>query len=197
VHSVHHGDRNGGSSPLLGRTHSVPQTHTYQSLPQPPIQQTSCTFNTVAEGYSSLHAELVFLRDITTTGRVTMSSTVLRISVNRIIRQAHSPSWICSASLTIQFWFPATSQRTKDPGCIQTPLWVWQGVHWAQRLLRGHQIKGASTAHPTRTSREHPEKSAIAEHSVNSGHQIQTRYVDQIVREAIHIELHPNNMNRE
>jgi hypothetical protein len=54
---------------------------------------------------------------------------------------------------------------------------------------------------------EHSDKSAVAEHSVDLGHRIQfhntsifatkTRYIDHIVRKAIEIELHPNNMNRE
>jgi hypothetical protein len=54
---------------------------------------------------------------------------------------------------------------------------------------------------------EHPDKSAVAEHSVDLGHRIQlhntsilatkTQYMDRIIREAIEIELHPNNMNRE
>jgi hypothetical protein len=54
---------------------------------------------------------------------------------------------------------------------------------------------------------EHPDKSAVAEHSVDVGHYIQfynisiiaikTRHMDRIVTEAIEIELHPNNMNRE
>jgi hypothetical protein len=48
---------------------------------------------------------------------------------------------------------------------------------------------------------EHPDKSTIAEHSINQGHHIQshnssiltmkTRYMDRIVTEAIEIELHP------
>jgi hypothetical protein len=56
-------------------------------------------------------------------------------------------------------------------------------------------------------SLEHPEKSAVAEHSVDLGHRIlfhstsilatKTRYMDRIVREAIEKELHSNNMNRE
>jgi hypothetical protein len=54
---------------------------------------------------------------------------------------------------------------------------------------------------------EHPDKSAIAQHSVGTGHRIQChntsivdtkiRYMNRIVREAIDIELHPNNMNTE
>jgi hypothetical protein len=48
---------------------------------------------------------------------------------------------------------------------------------------------------------EHPDKSAVAEHSINQGYRIQfhnasiiatkTRYMDRIVREAIEIELRP------
>jgi hypothetical protein len=49
---------------------------------------------------------------------------------------------------------------------------------------------------------EHPDKSAVCEHTVDSGHRIlfhdtsilatKTRHMDRIVREAIEIELHPN-----
>jgi hypothetical protein len=54
---------------------------------------------------------------------------------------------------------------------------------------------------------KHPDKSAVAEHSIDLEHCIQfhntsilatkTRYTDHIVREATEIELHSNNMNRE
>jgi hypothetical protein len=54
---------------------------------------------------------------------------------------------------------------------------------------------------------EHPDKSAVAEHRIHQGHRIQfhdasilatkTRYMDRIVREAIEIELHPYNINRD
>jgi hypothetical protein len=54
---------------------------------------------------------------------------------------------------------------------------------------------------------EHPGKSAVAEHSIDQGHGIQfhnasilatkTKYMERIVREAIEIELHPYNINRE
>jgi hypothetical protein len=52
---------------------------------------------------------------------------------------------------------------------------------------------------------EHPDKSAVAEHSIDQGHRIQfhnssilstkMRYMN--LREAIEIELHPYNINRE
>jgi hypothetical protein len=54
---------------------------------------------------------------------------------------------------------------------------------------------------------EHPDTSAVAEHSIGQGHRIQfhnssilatkTRYMDRIVREAIEIELHPYHIDRE
>jgi hypothetical protein len=49
-----------------------------------------------------------------------------------------------------------------------------------------------------------PDKSAVAEHSISRGHRIQiqntnilsnnSRYMDRLIKEAIEIELHPNNM---
>jgi hypothetical protein len=53
---------------------------------------------------------------------------------------------------------------------------------------------------------DQPEKSAVAEHSVNTGHQIDFSnitildrtlgYTDRIVKEAIHIRLNRENFNR-
>jgi hypothetical protein len=71
----------------------------------------------------------------------------------------------------------------------------------------GRSVDTRLKEHQRHVRLEHPEKSAIAEHSVDLGHRIlfhstsilttKTRYMDRIVREAIEIELHPNNMNRE
>jgi hypothetical protein len=71
----------------------------------------------------------------------------------------------------------------------------------------GHSVDTRLKEHQRHICLEHPDKSAIAEHTVNLGHRIQfhetsilatrAQYMDRIIREAIEIELHPNNMNRE
>jgi hypothetical protein len=53
----------------------------------------------------------------------------------------------------------------------------------------------------------HPDKSAVAEHSISRGHRIQlqdtkilstkSRYMDRLIKEANEIELNSNNINRE
>jgi hypothetical protein len=72
---------------------------------------------------------------------------------------------------------------------------------------RGRSVNTRMKEHQRHIRLEHPEKSAVAEHSVDSGHRIlfhstsilaaKTLYMAGIVREALEIELHPNNMNRE
>jgi hypothetical protein len=61
--------------------------------------------------------------------------------------------------------------------------------------------------HQRHKRREHPDKSVVAEHIIDQEHNIlfhnssilvtKTRYMDRVVKEAIGIELHPYNINRE
>jgi hypothetical protein len=62
----------------------------------------------------------------------------------------------------------------------------------------GHSVE---KEHQRHIRLEHPDKSAVAEHSIDQGHYIQfhnfsilatkTRYMDHIVRKATEIEFHP------
>jgi hypothetical protein len=71
----------------------------------------------------------------------------------------------------------------------------------------GHHVDIRLKEHQQHIQLEHPDKSVIAEHSIDHRHCIQfhnssilatkTRYMDRIVREAIEIELHPYNISRE
>jgi hypothetical protein len=71
----------------------------------------------------------------------------------------------------------------------------------------GRSIETRVKEHQRHIRPAHPEKSAAAEHSINLGHPIQLhntsilvkkpRYMDRVIREAIEIDLHPNNVNRE
>jgi hypothetical protein len=71
----------------------------------------------------------------------------------------------------------------------------------------GRSIETRVKEHQRHIRIAHPEKSAVAEHSINLGHRIQlhntsilakkSRCMDRFIREVIDIELHPNNINRE
>jgi hypothetical protein len=92
--------------------------------------------------------------------------------------------------------------RLRTPGvysilCVCGRIYIGQTGRSADIRLNEHQ---------RHIRLEHPNKSAVAEHSIDQGHRIQfhnsfilsteTRYMSRIVREASKIKLHPLNINR-
>jgi hypothetical protein len=91
----------------------------------------------------------------------------------------------------------------KTPGVYKIPCECGK-VYIGQT---GRSIGTRLKEHQRNIRLEYPDKSAVADHSINQEHRIQfnntsilstqTRYMDRIIREAIEIELHPYNINRE
>jgi hypothetical protein len=90
----------------------------------------------------------------------------------------------------------------KKPGVHSVPC-EFDQVYIEQT---GPYIEKRIKDHPRHIRLQHPDKSAVAEHSINLDQLIQIqnttilstkpRYMDRIIRETIEIELQPNNMNR-
>jgi hypothetical protein len=122
-----------------------------------------------------LQAELVFLKDIfKQNGYKTEPSTIIHFRSTGQQAQLSHLSALCQVFIQLNQQSAGPTQHqiggfvpheiiqsapscqrqhmTEDTRCLQDPLWVQQGLHWAGRPFWGHQVIGVSTAHLTRTS---------------------------------------------
>jgi hypothetical protein len=97
-------------------------------------------------------------------------------------------------------WSVKDNLGLRAPGVYRIPC--EHGKVYIRQI--GRSVDARLKEHQRHIRLEHPEKSAVAEYSVNLGHRIQshntsvlatkTQYMDRIVRQATKIELHHNNI---
>jgi hypothetical protein len=120
--------------------------------------------------------------------------------ISRLLSRHNIKSVLLPPSNIPSFFRPVKDDLgLKTPGVYSIPCKCGQ-VYIGQTSF---SIETRVKEHQCHIYLEHPDKSAVAEHSINLGHQdtsilfTKSRYMDLIIREAIEIELHPNNMNTE
>jgi hypothetical protein len=87
----------------------------------------------------------------------------------------------------------------QNPGCVSYSLRVWKSIYRPEWEVYRGQMQG--------TYETHTAQSAVAEHSINTGHQNgfnsvsvldrASGYMDRLVKEAIQIRLNHKNFNRD
>jgi hypothetical protein len=182
--------------PLPGRPdHS--QTLSWLSYPGSPLGK----MGTASDRFSMLSVHLRELYQCA--GRIMLHWHSYPLSESPSVESAgcypNTPSrwWVSRQGYSVVFFNPSR-MTWPTAGAYSTPVSV-------ERLKSGkldvHLRQGSKNT--TNTCLYHSKKCAVAEHSINLSHQSasilpkKSRCIDWIIKEAIEIELHPNNINRE